>query len=308
MPFLSIVMLIPAAALCVFIYLKDRVEKEPWWLLLLLFCLGAALFFPVLYAERALTGLFDKAFSGDIQFTLSGVAEYGSKGVKALHNSLCAFVGVALIEEIVKWFAVQAVTYRSKDFNCLFDGIVYHVFYAAGFAAADSVRFAIKNGTGMLLMRSLAVVPAYLLFGVVSGLLYTLIHTRGEAANFEDAMIAREEYKKKLIRLNGLLVPAAILICTAIHGLFALTSMDGASADLRFAYFVMTVLLWAAGFLIVSMVSKRDAFSLTVAEAWARRVHDRAGEPTPIHVEEEAEPAPEENAEPAPEEEGGEEE
>lgn len=282
MQFLSIVMLIPAIALCVYIYFKDRVEKEPWWLLLLLFCLGAALFFPVMYAQKGVTGLFDKAYADSMQFTLSGVAEFSSRSAKAMHNSLCAFIGLALIEELVKWLAVGAVTSRMNEFDCLFDGIVYHVFYAAGFAAADSIRFVIMNGTQMLLMRTVAVVPAYLLFGVVSGLLYTLIHTRGEAAAFEDKLIARGEYKKKLIRANGLLVPAAILICTAIRGLFALTNMDNASADLRFAYFALAVVLWAAGFIITDTVSKKDEYSSRVAEAMVRRRHDKAGEPVPV--------------------------
>ena len=48
---LVIAALLPAIVLCVYIFKKDRVEKEPIGLLLLLFGLGAVSCFPVAFVE-----------------------------------------------------------------------------------------------------------------------------------------------------------------------------------------------------------------------------------------------------------------
>ena len=52
---ISVITLLPYLMLCYFVYKKDKVEKEPFLLLLLLFFVGAAVALPTVWCERALT-------------------------------------------------------------------------------------------------------------------------------------------------------------------------------------------------------------------------------------------------------------
>ena len=55
--------LIPAVALCIYIFKKDRVEKEPIGLLLGLLFLGGLICFPAAEIEGVLFDIFDMIFS-----------------------------------------------------------------------------------------------------------------------------------------------------------------------------------------------------------------------------------------------------
>ena len=93
--------LLPAIVLCVYIYIKDRVEKEPLGLLIKLLIAGVVICFPVVLFEEILLDIF--------------------KGNAILEN----FVGIALVEEGFKLIAVLIFTKNNKEFNaklCLKDG------------------------------------------------------------------------------------------------------------------------------------------------------------------------------------------
>ena len=55
--------LLPALILCIYVFKKDRVEKEPIGLLLKLLLFGALICFPVVYVETVVGDLIDAKFS-----------------------------------------------------------------------------------------------------------------------------------------------------------------------------------------------------------------------------------------------------
>ena len=55
--------LFPAVALCIYIFKKDRVEKEPIGLLLGLLLLGGLICFPAAEIESVIFELFDSIFT-----------------------------------------------------------------------------------------------------------------------------------------------------------------------------------------------------------------------------------------------------
>ncbi|MBQ1224165.1 MAG: PrsW family intramembrane metalloprotease, partial [Oscillospiraceae bacterium] len=125
--------LLPALVLCIFVFIKDRVEKEPFSLLLLLFILGVISCFPAAEIEGVLFSALDGIFAPftyvkDGVTYLSGISYY-------IYHALKYFIGVALVEEGVKFLALFLVTRNNKNFNCLFDGLIYSVFVSLGFAA-----------------------------------------------------------------------------------------------------------------------------------------------------------------------------
>ncbi len=273
MRLLSLLMLIPALALCIYVYFKDRVEKEPFALLALLFLVGAAVCLPLHYLEQLIAGGLDKAYSGLYSVSLeTGMREYASEAARISHDALYSFVGVACIEELVKWFSILLITNKCKDFDCLFDGIVYHVFYSFGFALAETIRFTVNDGMNLMLMRALTVIPSYLLFGIVSGFIYTLWHCYSAASKKEKQRIEEGVYTEKRIRIVPLLFVLGIIIPIFVHGLCSMTELSN-SRDLRFVYFCIVVFLYAACFLIVQTVSKRDAKNEKIAETIVQRAH-----------------------------------
>jgi len=142
--------LAPVAILLVYVYFRDKYEKEPISLLLWGLFLGALVTVPIMVVE-----FFLDRFA--VYFQGMGWAAYR------------AFVVAGFTEEIFKFLVVMLFFWRKKDFNEKFDGIVYAVFVSLGFAAVENILYVIQNGSGTGLIRAVTAVPAHLLFGVIMG-------------------------------------------------------------------------------------------------------------------------------------------
>ena len=144
--------LAPAIALAVYIYQKDRYDREPVSLLFKLFLFGALSVIPVYFIERILS--FFNIFSG-IFSTL-----------------FTAFIVAGVTEESFKRLVVIKLTCNNKNFDEKLDGIVYSVFAALGFAAIENIMY-VTAGTGSIiytgLTRGIFAVPAHMLFGITMG-------------------------------------------------------------------------------------------------------------------------------------------
>ena len=112
MAYLLALSLIPSVILCYYIYSKDVIEKEPISLLIKLFIAGIAAVFLVFIISDSLELIFP-------------ILTDSSKSLKVL--IIQNFLGVACIEEFCKWIFLLVCTWRNKNFNFLFDGIVYTV-------------------------------------------------------------------------------------------------------------------------------------------------------------------------------------
>ena len=274
MKYLSIFTLIPAVALCVYIYFRDRAEKEPFRLLGLLFLTGAAAALPALALSDGLIGLFDRAFENRVVFAVDGTAEYSSPAFKFLHDALCAFFAVALPEELFKWMPVFLITRRNKNFDYLFDGIVYWAFLSAGFTLTENVAGIFTDGYDTFLIRAMISAPAQLLFGVCGGFFYTLWHTYSQASARERALLAAGRIDRLRIRVAPLLACLSFAVPFLAHGIFTFTRISG-DGKVMIAYYFTVVALYAVCFVITGIVSRRDSKSLVIAEAIVRRVHGR---------------------------------
>ena len=98
-PLLVILALLPAVVLCIYIYKKDRVEKEPIGLLFGLLGLGVAIIPPVLFFEFLLSDLVTLSFAHTDYMTVGTISFY-------VYNFFDNFFCVALVEEIFKWIVV----------------------------------------------------------------------------------------------------------------------------------------------------------------------------------------------------------
>jgi RsiW-degrading membrane proteinase PrsW (M82 family) len=143
--------LAPGFAIMLFIYLKDKHEREPLSLLAISFFLGVVSTIITLFISWPLD-LFFALEKHDI------VDEF-----------YAAFFKVALVEEFSKFLFVRFLLYPNKNFNEPFDGIVYAVMVSMGFATLENVIYVYNYGFETGVMRMFTAVPAHATFAVMMG-------------------------------------------------------------------------------------------------------------------------------------------
>ncbi len=149
--FLLALALAPGAAIGLYIYLKDKHEREPISLLVRSFFYGILSVFITLLISWPINKLIP--------------IDESSLSQQAVH----AFLLVALIEEFSKFIFVRWVLYPNKNFNEPFDGIVYAVCVSLGFAGLENIMYVMDGGLSTAVLRMFTAVPAHASFGVLMG-------------------------------------------------------------------------------------------------------------------------------------------
>ena len=173
----------PAIALCVYVFKKDRAEKEPIGLLFGLFALGALICFPAAMAEEAVLDAIVEVFKsfGRVE---DGIVKLSSTAY-TFYNIAENFVGIALVEEGLKFLVLYLVTKNNKNFNSLFDGLIYSVFVSLGFAALENVLYVTDSGFHLAIIRGVLSVPGHMFFAVIMGYYYSMWNLYGKANSLE---------------------------------------------------------------------------------------------------------------------------
>jgi len=172
--------LAPGAAIGLYIYLKDKHEREPLGLLIRSFFFGILSVFVTLLISRVIS----------VFITI----DEQSVGEQAVH----AFLIVALVEEFSKFIFVRGILYNNPNFNEPFDGIVYSVMVSMGFATFENILYITDGGISTALMRMFTAVPAHATFAILMGFYlgkakfehkksYYAIHALAVAALFHGA-------------------------------------------------------------------------------------------------------------------------
>ncbi len=148
--------LIPGIVIIIFIFRKDKVEHEPWGLIFKLLVLGAFSCVPAMFMEMFMGGFMPAGYT-------PGTVGY------AVFN---AFAVAALCEELCKFILLRIGSWRNPNFNYRFDGIVYGVAVAVGFALLENVLYVMEGGLYVALMRGVMAVPLHAFCGVYMGVHY----------------------------------------------------------------------------------------------------------------------------------------
>ncbi len=252
-----IVVLIPCLFLCWYVYRKDKVEKEPAGLISILFFAGAAVALPVILLENLLMATVDGMFSSVVSFGLTSIATFKSTGAHLAHSAVCGFFAVAFVEELAKWLVLVLITRKNKNFNYLFDGIVYAVFVSMGFAAVENVRFAVRDGWDQFIFRILDSVPGHLCFAVIMGFAYTVWHAYVMAREREKAL---EE--KGIIKVDSPFRPTWWLIGSfalpfAVHGCYSTIKLF-ASETMALVFYALVIVLLGLCFVVIRRLASGD--------------------------------------------------
>jgi RsiW-degrading membrane proteinase PrsW (M82 family) len=215
----------PGVALILFFYSRDRYRKEPVGVLLATFGLGAAALAPA-----AITSL-----------SLQRLTGWSSDTPNLFHALLGAMLIVGLVEEGAKFVVVRFYAYHRRQFDEPYDGILYSVAAALGFATLENILYIFSGGAGTGVMRALLSVPSHAFDGVLMG--YFL----GEAK------FARSE------RAGNWLTALGLGLAVLAHGLydFIVFSLDKAPF-LLLSLAVLLALAWVIFFKATRKLSEQS--------------------------------------------------
>ena len=135
----------------IYFYYRDKFEKEPVKTLMKAFFAGM------------LSVLLTVISASILSFPLT---ETGSPVYEAFVKS---FWEAAIPEEISKFVLLYIFIWKDKNFNEYYDGIIYSVFVALGFAGVENIMYVMQGGIGIAISRALLSVPLHALCGVIMG-------------------------------------------------------------------------------------------------------------------------------------------
>ncbi|MEP6645480.1 MAG: PrsW family glutamic-type intramembrane protease [Saprospiraceae bacterium] len=141
----------PGFAIAAYFYFRDRSEPEPSGLLLISVLFGVISFF----ITRGLGFLLHEY-----------VYVVDESPVQQIIN---AFLFIGLLGEGAKFLFLRGFTYYYKAFNQPFDGIVYAVMVAMGYATAENILYVTTANHGIDVLRLFTIVPANAVFAVIMG-------------------------------------------------------------------------------------------------------------------------------------------
>lgn len=173
--------IVPIFILLIFVYIKDKYEKEPLRLATTGTFYGMLISMPITFTENFLS-----------KFTPTGNIPY---------SFYTAFIVASLVEETYKYIILKFLIYKNKNYNEPFDGILYAVFISLGFASVENILYVFNPSIGGIktaFLRAIFSVPAHMSFGVYMG--YYL--------------------SKKKFSMNKINMFIALLMPFIIHGIY----------------------------------------------------------------------------------------
>lgn len=189
---LPIIAALPVILICLYVYQKDR-NKEPIKLLLKLFSLGITTCFIVVYSSEIISDFipfFHKKIDNMNLFELV----------------IYSFIGVAFIEEFCKWIMTYLVGYNNKEFDEVYDIIIYSVFVSLGLAFFENLLYVLGEGSIKLgISRALLAVPGHACDAIFMGYYLSI------------AKLYSLKNNKKSEKLNLI---KSIVIPTLLHGIY----------------------------------------------------------------------------------------
>ena len=149
--FLLFAAVLPVFGLCFYVYKMDT-NKEPIGLLIKIFSFGLVSFVPILIVEMSLSGFFPTSNVSSFMLLFVNV-----------------FFGVSLVEEGFKWLVTKFFGYNDKNFDEIYDIIVFSVFASIGFACIENILYVFQSGLSTAIARAILSIPGHACFGVAMG-------------------------------------------------------------------------------------------------------------------------------------------
>lgn len=203
---------LPIIMILTYVYGKDK-HKEPTGLLLKFFVLGIVSCFVVYFISQSLETV--------IPFMQKNVKE-----MEFIEVALYAFFCVGLIEELCKWVMVYFFGYNNKEFDEVYDIMVYSIFVSLGFAFFENILYVLFSGhITTAIVRALSAVPGHACDAIFMGYYLSV----AKQYHYRDK---KEQEKKNILK--------SIFIPTILHGIYDFCLMSG--MDMFIGVFIVFVI------------------------------------------------------------------
>ncbi|MBQ3930135.1 MAG: PrsW family intramembrane metalloprotease [Paludibacteraceae bacterium] len=233
MRYILLLAFIPIFVIAVYIYKRDKFNKEPLKELLKAFAAGM--------------------FSAVVVILVHEILDLSGVDIET-NVFLRAFVSAAVIEECSKFFFFYKLFWNNPNFDERFDGIVYAVYVSLGFAFVENVLYIYQDvGQAVSIARARAffAVPAHTLFAIAMGY---------------GAGIARFSRKRASLYLVSGLIWAILL--HGIYDFLLMYSSDLASVNETFSafivmlFYIFVIIMWVVGFRRMKRLNEEDQWRL----------------------------------------------
>lgn len=210
------------------VYQSDKIEKEPVGLLFTIFLYGMLSTLPAGILESV-----GELFAVELCPNWSETRAF---------NLVFYFLVVGGAEELAKFYAMKIPTWKNPEFDFVFDGVVYGVTAALGFAALENIFYVTDSGLGTAGIRAWTAIPLHCITGIFMGHYYGI----AKAADvWGDPVIRR-----KMLRRS-------VLIPMMIHGAYDFIAVDG-SEIFSILFFVYIIILDIFAFRALRRYSDSD--------------------------------------------------
>lgn len=222
---LTALAIIPGLMILTYVYTKDKVEKEPISMIIKVVIFGAI--------SCIIAGFVETFVAQFLPWYPEGSLEY------ALVN---AFLLAAFWEEILKYLALRIATWNCKHFNYRFDGVVYGVSAAIGFAVLENILYVAQYGMSTAIVRAFTAVPLHAFCGLAMGTFYSYSKKNAILGN---------RAKTNQYTLLGLVVP---MIIHGVYNTFAFLRSNAAA----YALLVFVAIMYVIAIKTIRNLSKAD--------------------------------------------------
>lgn len=183
---LLILAIAPTIACMLWIYLKDKYDREPIRLLGKFFIMGVFISIIAIIIEGILIKI--KIFEGYSNYIFM------------------SFIVAALTEEGLKYIVLLPNLLSEKNFNEKLDGIIYSIFLSLGFATIENIIYILFENKNLAfevgVIRAVISIPAHVMFAITMG--YYISKYK----------FSNEKIKKREYLILSILVPVLL------HGIF----------------------------------------------------------------------------------------
>ena len=216
---------LPSIILGYIVYKEDKVEKEP-----------ASLLMKLLFG-----GVIAAIMTVIISIVLEFIFPFLTIESKTTIESVIEILfEVSFVEEFCKWIILKKVTWNNKEFNYLYDAIVYAVFVSLGFATIENILYVLDGGLEIAILRSLLSVPGHVFYGVFMGYCYGMSKL-GELNN------------NNKIKIKNMCL--SIVIPTILHFIFDFC-LTNPNITFLTIYLIFIVMLYILAFKKIIKISK----------------------------------------------------
>lgn len=225
--------IIPPMFLLWKVYQSDKIEKEPPKLLAIIFALGMVSTIPAGILETLGSIILTAVMPESLLSSPLGMRVY---------NLLFYFIVVGGAEELVKYWAMKIPTWRNRDFNYVFDGVIYGATAALGFAALENILYVLDTGLVTAGVRAWTAIPLHCIAGIFMGHYYGI----AKAADRWGDRRTRNRFLRR-----------SILIPMLIHGAYDFIATDE-SPILSIVFFVYIIIVDIFAFRSLKQYSQND--------------------------------------------------